>query len=101
MTLARRRGDRRGHVQRCALHRRGPEQNRRSADARDFNSARVRGAVRKYRANCGYAMIAHRHMHEYGTTPQQMAKVAVDQRANALKIRSRLSMTSRSRSMTY
>jgi len=36
-------------------------------------------------ANCGYAMIAHRHMHEYGTTPQQMAKVAVDQRANALK----------------
>src|ERR1700739_1431475 len=36
-------------------------------------------------ANCGYAMIAHRHMHEYGTTPQQMAKVAVDQRTNALK----------------
>ncbi|HYR78990.1 MAG TPA: thiolase family protein, partial [Candidatus Dormibacteraeota bacterium] len=36
-------------------------------------------------ANCGYAMIANRHMHEYGTTPQQMAKVAVDQRANALK----------------
>jgi acetyl-CoA C-acetyltransferase len=36
-------------------------------------------------ANCGYAMIAHRHMYEYGTTPQQMAKVAVDQRKNALK----------------
>jgi acetyl-CoA C-acetyltransferase len=36
-------------------------------------------------ANCGYAMIAHRHMHEFGTTPEQMAKVAVDQRANALK----------------
>ena len=36
-------------------------------------------------ANCGYAMIANRHMHEYGTTPQQMAKVAVDQRTNALK----------------
>jgi acetyl-CoA C-acetyltransferase len=36
-------------------------------------------------ANCGYAMIAHRHMHEYGTTPQQMAKVAVDQRTSALK----------------
>src|SRR6202030_611467 len=33
-------------------------------------------------ANCGYAMIANRHMHEYGTTPQQMAKVAVDQRTN-------------------
>jgi acetyl-CoA C-acetyltransferase len=36
-------------------------------------------------ANCGYAMIAHRHMHEYGTTPQQMAKIAVDQRKNAVK----------------
>jgi acetyl-CoA C-acetyltransferase len=36
-------------------------------------------------ANCGYAMIANRHMYEYGTTPAQMAKVAVDQRANALK----------------
>jgi len=36
-------------------------------------------------ANCGYAMIANRHMYEYGTTARQMAKVAVDQRANALK----------------
>jgi acetyl-CoA C-acetyltransferase len=36
-------------------------------------------------ANCGYAMIANRHMYEYGTTPQQMAKIAVDQRTNALK----------------
>jgi acetyl-CoA C-acetyltransferase len=36
-------------------------------------------------ANCGYALIARRHMHEYGTTAEQMAKVAVDQRANALK----------------
>jgi acetyl-CoA C-acetyltransferase len=36
-------------------------------------------------ANCGYALIAHRHMHEYGTTARQMAKVAVDQRTNALK----------------
>jgi acetyl-CoA acetyltransferase len=36
-------------------------------------------------ANCGYALIARRHMHEYGTTSQQMAKVAVDQRKNALK----------------
>lgn len=32
----------------------------------------------------GYAMITHRHMHEYGTTPKQLAKVAVDQRTNAL-----------------
>jgi acetyl-CoA acetyltransferase len=36
-------------------------------------------------ANCGYAMIAHRHMFEYGTKPEQMAKVAVDQRKNALQ----------------
>src|SRR5579862_2820426 len=36
-------------------------------------------------ANCGYAMIANRHMYEYGTKPAQMAKVAVDQRTNALK----------------
>jgi acetyl-CoA acetyltransferase len=36
-------------------------------------------------ANCGYAMIANRHMYEYGTKPEQMAKVAVDQRTNALK----------------
>ncbi len=36
-------------------------------------------------ANCGYALIARRHMFEFGTTPQQMAKVAVDQRKNALK----------------
>ncbi len=36
-------------------------------------------------ANCGYALIARRHMHEYGTTPEQMAKVAVDQRTNALR----------------
>ncbi|MGA2411484.1 MAG: thiolase family protein [Candidatus Binataceae bacterium] len=36
-------------------------------------------------ANCGYAMIANRHMYEYGTKPEQMAKVAVDQRTSALK----------------
>ncbi len=34
--------------------------------------------------NSGYALIAHRHMYEYGTTPEQMAKIAVDQRQNAL-----------------
>jgi acetyl-CoA acetyltransferase len=36
-------------------------------------------------ANCGYAMIAQRHMYEYGTKPEQMAKVAVDQRKNAVR----------------
>ncbi|NMC26708.1 MAG: thiolase family protein [Syntrophomonadaceae bacterium] len=34
--------------------------------------------------NSGYAMIARRHMHEYGTTAEQLAKIAVDQRTNAL-----------------
>ncbi len=34
-------------------------------------------------ANSGYALIAQRHMHLYGTTPEQLAKVAVDQRFNA------------------
>ncbi len=34
-------------------------------------------------ANSGYALIAQRHMHEYGTTSAQLAKVAVDQRTNA------------------
>ena len=36
-------------------------------------------------ANPGYALIARRHMHEFGTKPEQMAKVAVDQRKNACK----------------
>ena len=36
-------------------------------------------------ANPGYALIARRHMAEFGTTPQQMAKLAVDQRKNACK----------------
>ncbi|MBI1815596.1 MAG: thiolase family protein [Deltaproteobacteria bacterium] len=36
-------------------------------------------------ANTGYALIAQRHMFEYGTTPEQLAKIAVDQRTNALK----------------
>lgn len=35
-------------------------------------------------AGTGYALIYRRHMHEYGTTPEQMAKLAVDQRFNAL-----------------
>lgn len=33
--------------------------------------------------NSAYAMIAKRHMYEYGTTSQQLAKIAVDQRTNA------------------
>ena len=33
----------------------------------------------------GYGMITQRHMHEYGTTPGQLAKIAVDQRVNALR----------------
>lgn len=34
--------------------------------------------------NAGYAMIARRHMHEFGTRPEQLAKIAVSQRSNAL-----------------
>ncbi len=33
--------------------------------------------------NSGYALIAQRHMFQYGTTSRQLAKVAVDQRTNA------------------
>lgn len=35
-------------------------------------------------ANQAYAMIAQRHMAEFGTTPQQLAQVPVKQRANAM-----------------
>ncbi len=34
-------------------------------------------------ANPGYALIAQRHMYEYGTTAEQLAAVVVDQRASA------------------
>jgi len=34
--------------------------------------------------NSGYALIARRHMHKYGTTSEQLAKIAVDQRINAM-----------------
>lgn len=34
-------------------------------------------------ANVGYAMLANRYTHKYGLTPEQRAKVAVDQRTNA------------------
>ncbi len=33
--------------------------------------------------NSGYALIAQRHMFQYGTTARQLAKVAADQRTNA------------------
>ena len=36
-------------------------------------------------AGTGYALIYNRHMYEYGTTQEQMAKVAADQRFNALE----------------
>lgn len=34
--------------------------------------------------NSGYALVARRHMFEYGTTAEQLAKIAVDQRKSAL-----------------
>ena len=36
-------------------------------------------------ANTGYGLIYRRHMHEYGTTEEQLAKMAVDQRFNAIE----------------
>ena len=36
-------------------------------------------------AGTGYALLYKRHMHEYGTTQEQMAKLAADQRFNALE----------------
>ncbi len=36
-------------------------------------------------ANTGYGMMYSRHMHEYGTTPEQMARIAANQRFNALE----------------
>ena len=35
-------------------------------------------------ANTGYGLMYQRHMHEYGTTEEQMANLAVNQRFNAL-----------------
>ena len=35
-------------------------------------------------ANTGYGLIYRRHMHEFGTTEEQLAKMASDQRYNAL-----------------
>jgi len=34
--------------------------------------------------NSGYGLIARRHISEYGTTSEQLAKIAVDQRINAM-----------------
>jgi acetyl-CoA acetyltransferase len=34
--------------------------------------------------NSGYALIARQHISQYGTTAEQLAKIAVDQRTNAL-----------------
>ncbi|MCH7706324.1 MAG: thiolase family protein [Chloroflexi bacterium] len=42
------------------------------------------GVGRTEGANTGYGLIYQRHMHEFGTKPEQMAKAAVDQRFNAL-----------------
>ena len=35
-------------------------------------------------ANTGYALMKRRHMYEFGTTQEQFAKMAVNQRFNAL-----------------
>ncbi|MEQ8173614.1 MAG: thiolase family protein [Syntrophomonadaceae bacterium] len=58
---------------------------------REGKSAVMSGAELEYELpygpmgfNSGYALAARRHMHEYGTTPEQLAKIAVDQRRSAL-----------------
>jgi acetyl-CoA acetyltransferase len=38
---------------------------------------------RSYSAACWLAMHAHRHFHEFGTTPEQLAMIAVNARRNA------------------
>ena len=35
-------------------------------------------------ANGGYGLVKHRHMYEYGTTQEQFAKIAADERFNAV-----------------
>ena len=32
-----------------------------------------------------YAMVAHRHMHQYGTTSEQLARISVATRAHAMR----------------
>ncbi len=66
-----------------------------ASDVETFYAPRARKAVQQlpYRefevpygpmgVNSGYAQIAMRHMHKYGTTGRQLAKIAADQRANA------------------
>ena len=36
-------------------------------------------------ANTGYGLMYSRHMHEYGTTQEQLANIAVNQRFNSLE----------------
>jgi acetyl-CoA acetyltransferase len=55
---------------------------RRAASAREFNPYET--PYRPFLPATAYAMAAHRHMHEYGTTREQMAEVAVAARNWAL-----------------
>lgn len=65
--------------------------NSRVFNDKEGKSAVMSGAELEYELpygpmgfNSGYALAARRHMHEYGTTPEQLAKIAVDQRRSAL-----------------
>ena len=67
-------------------------QNQLSSQSRDAAVAQIAGAGwahPEYEAPYGplvptlYALVAQRHMHEYGTTPEQMAEVAVAIRGHA------------------
>jgi acetyl-CoA acetyltransferase len=55
---------------------------RRSASVREFNPYET--PFRPFLPATAYAMVANRHMHEYGTTREQMAEVAVAAREWAL-----------------
>jgi acetyl-CoA acetyltransferase len=55
---------------------------RRAASAREFNPYET--PYKPFLPATAYAMAAHRHMHEYGTTREQMAEVAVAARNWAL-----------------
>jgi acetyl-CoA acetyltransferase len=55
---------------------------RRAASAREFNPHET--PYKPFLPATAYAMAAHRHMHEYGTTREQMAAVAVAARDWAL-----------------
>ena len=87
---ARGRRDPRGPVRDGARHLRLDQLTKAGPDARHrgFHGAGAAGRrarqfeapVRQRRSSASYAMAAQRHMHEFGTTSEQLAEIAVDAR---------------------